>query len=169
MKTLLNIEVEKAVRLLSEYLPISDEKTRKPILFHDIRVGVYLYEHEYSREIVLAGVLHDALEFSQITEQMLVDDFGENVAQLVRTNTKDDSIKEPNAKTIELIQRCIQNGQDALIIKAADILDSYRFYTATNNQEQIQYCERNADAIFNYIPSNFTDPVFSELKQFYNK
>jgi hypothetical protein len=39
----LNIEFEKAVRLLAEAFPVSDENTRKPVLFHDIRVGVYLY------------------------------------------------------------------------------------------------------------------------------
>jgi len=58
----LNLKFEKAVRLLVEYMPHSDADSRKPILFHDIRVGVYLYENGYSENIVLAGVLHDAIE-----------------------------------------------------------------------------------------------------------
>jgi len=58
----LNLKFEKAVRLLVEYMPPSDTDSRKPILFHDIRVGVYLYENGYSENIVLAGVLHDAIE-----------------------------------------------------------------------------------------------------------
>ena len=59
----LNIEIEKAIRLIFERSPVANDNTRKPVLFHDIRVGTYLYENNYSRDIVLAGFLHDALEF----------------------------------------------------------------------------------------------------------
>lgn len=169
LKLMLNIDFEKAIRLLAEYLPVADERTRKSILFHDIRVGVYLYERGYSRDIVLAGILHDALEFTEITQQILENEFGNKVRQLVAACTKDDLIKDPEEKTTELIKRCIENGQDALIVKAADILDSFKFYTTTNNPEQIQYCMRNAGAIFKFKPDHFTDPVSTELKQWYTQ
>ena len=68
MSKLLNVKFEKAVRLLVEHFPPSDESSRKPVLFHDIRVGVYLYEHGYSEDIVLAGLLHDAIEWLSATE-----------------------------------------------------------------------------------------------------
>lgn len=35
----LNIDFERAVRLLAKYAPISDEKSRKALLPHDIRGG----------------------------------------------------------------------------------------------------------------------------------
>lgn len=165
----LNVEFEKAVRLLSKYMPISDETTRKPIMFHDIRVGVYLYENGYSRDIVLAGVLHDTLEFSKITEQMLKDGFGDNVARLVLASTKNDSITDKEEKTSELITRCITNGQDALIVKAADILDSFSFYTSIDNKDQIEYCMRNTNAILNALPADFNDKIFSELQKWKDK
>ena len=75
MSKSLNIEFEKAVRLLTEHMPPSDENSRKPIMFHDIRVGVYLYENGYAQDVVLAGVLHDAIEWSDISEQLLKDEF----------------------------------------------------------------------------------------------
>ena len=92
MKKTLNIEFEKAVRLLTVHMPPSDEDSRKPILFHDIRVGVYLYENGYKNDVVLAGVLHDAIEWSKVNEQMLRDEFGDNIVRLVAANTKNDSI-----------------------------------------------------------------------------
>lgn len=161
----LNIEFERAVRLLCEHLPVSNEDIRKPILFHDIRVGVYLYEHGYSRDVVLAGVLHDILEFTTVSPQVLQKEFGDRVAELVMANTKDDSIKDPEKKTVELITRCITHGQDALIVKAADILDSFTYYTATRNEDQLRYCARNAEAIFKYKLTDFTDPIFDELQR----
>lgn len=165
----LNIKFEEAVRLLTLHMPPSDENSRKPILFHDIRVGVYLYENGYKQDIVLAGVLHDAIEWSNLTEQMLKENFGDNVVNLIRASTKDDSLEDKKEKTIELIKRCIQNGQDALIVKTADIIDSFKWYSGQDNLGELTYCMRNANAIFEFKPYNFDDKIFIELKTWQEK
>ncbi|MFA6536929.1 MAG: HD domain-containing protein [Patescibacteria group bacterium] len=162
----LNIKFEKAVRLLSKYFVVSDKKSRKPVLFHDIRVGVYLYERGYKEEIVLAGILHDALEFSKITPAMIKKDFGPEVLRLVKACTKNDSITDSNSKLEELIRRGVDNGVDALIVKCADILDSFKWYSAQKNISELDYCRRNANAIFKFKPKDFQDPIFKELKKF---
>ena len=90
----LNVKFENGVRFLVQHFPPSDESSRKPILFHDIRVGVYLYNNGYSEDVVLAGLLHDALEWSSATDDVVRDEFGENVLKLVLANTKDDTIKD---------------------------------------------------------------------------
>jgi len=159
----LNIKFENGVRFLVQQFPPSDESSRKPVLFHDIRVGVYLYNHDYSEDIVLAGLLHDAIEWASATEDIIKDEFGENVSRLVLANTKDDTIEDKNGKIAELIQRCVKNGQDALIIKTADILDSFKWYASQNSIDQLKYCMRNANAIFKYKENYFVDPIFNEL------
>lgn len=169
MEKELGIKFEKATRLLTKYLPLSDENSRKPILFHDIRVGVYLYENGYVQDIVLAGVLHDAIEWSKISEQKLRDEFGDNLVKLVLANTKNDSIADKEEKINELIGRCVQSGQDALIVKAADILDSFKWYSSQDNKNELQYCVRNANAILKFKPNNFDDKIFKELKNWQNK
>ena len=164
MTKTLNLNFEKAVRLLTTHMPPSDENSRKPVLFHDIRVGFYLYENGYAQDVVLAGVLHDASEWSKANEKMLRDEFGDNVVKLVLASTKDDSITDKEEKTNELIKRCVQNGQDALIVKVADILDSFKWYSSQDNKNELQYCMRNANAIFRFKPDNFDDKIFDELK-----
>jgi (p)ppGpp synthase/HD superfamily hydrolase len=164
MSISLNIKFEQAVRILARYIPPSDEKNRKPIMFHDIRVGVYLYENGYSGEIVLAGILHDVMEWSSIDQQFLRDEFGDTVVDLILARTRDDSIADKFEKTNELIQRCVQFGQDALIIKTADIIDSFRWYSKQNNETQLGYCMRNANAIFRFKKEDFNDKIFDELK-----
>jgi len=166
MKKQLDIEFEKAVKFLAEYLPASAEKTRKPILAHDIRVGAGLYERSYSRDIVLAGLLHDALEFSEISYEMLEKEFGENVAKLVSACSKDRSIEDPEKRIEEQIKRCAESGKDALIIKAADILDSFKYYTRENNESELAYCRKNAEEIFRYVTDDFSDEIFVELGEF---
>jgi (p)ppGpp synthase/HD superfamily hydrolase len=159
-----NIDFEKAVRLLTANCPLSDEKSRKPLLPHDIRVGVYLYENGYERDVVLAGLLHDTIEFTDVTREMIKEEFGENVLKLVLASTKDDSIADKEEKTNELIKRCAEAGQDALIVKTADIIDSYKFYTQINNEGELDYCRRNAEAIIRFKPNEFVDKIFEELK-----
>ena len=163
-----DIEFEKAVRLLSEYLPESDEKAKKPVLTHDIRVGVYLYENNYSQEVVLAGLLHDILEFSNITEELIENKFGKEVLELVKANTKNKSIENSDERIKELISRCAQNGESALIVRTADILDSYKHYKKTNNQSELEYCRKNAEAIKKHKPESFSNSIFKKLEDYNN-
>ena len=71
MSKSLQIEFEKAVRFLAKRMPLPDANSRKPILFHDIRVGIYLYENGYTKDVVLAGVLHDTIEWARMSAQEL--------------------------------------------------------------------------------------------------
>lgn len=169
MANILNIKFEKAVRFLVAHLPPTDENSRKPILFHDIRVGVYLYENGYTEDVVLAGILHDAIEWAGVSEEIMRKEFGDTVTKLVSANTKNDSIENPEEKTEELIKRCAQTGQEALIIKTADIIDSFKWYEKQNNQDELRYCLRNATAIFKFKPDNFDDKIFGELKIWQDK
>ncbi|HCC22946.1 TPA: hypothetical protein DF272_02095 [Candidatus Falkowbacteria bacterium] len=159
-----NLKFEKAVRFMVAHFPPSAENSRKPVLFHDIRVGVYLYQNGYTENIVLAGLLHDVIEWSDVTKDEVEKEFGPDVLQLVLANTKDDAITDKQEKTNELISRCAATGQDALIIKTADILDSFSWYLNQNNEDQLKYCMRNAKAIFKFKRDNFTDKIFEELK-----
>ncbi len=163
----LDVQIDKAIRFLADYLPLSDENSRKPILPHNVRVGMYLRvyarERGYSDEVVLAGFLHDVIEWSGANEELLRNAFGDEITRLVKASTKDDSITDKVEKTQELICRCVSEGRDALIVKTADILDSYRFYTEMQNQGELDYCKRNADAILEHKPANWEDLIFEDL------
>ena len=94
----LNIDIERAVRFLCEYLPESERGSRKPILAHNLRVGQDVYqralENNYSNEGVIGAFLHDILEWSRANDTMLKKNFGKEVYRLVLANTKDRSIQD---------------------------------------------------------------------------
>ncbi len=168
MEKSLDIEFERAVRFLAKYMPVSKEGSRKPILFHDIRVGVYLYQKNYSAEIVLAGLLHDALEWSDVTEDLIEKEFGEKVLKLVKANTKNRLIEDSDERIDDLAKRSAEAGEDALIIRAADTLDSFNHYTKTNNKSELDYCRKNAEAILRHKPESLEGEVFGNIKKHIN-
>lgn len=166
---LFDTEFEKAIRFLVKYAPMVNENTKKAMVPHDIRVGVYLFEKGYPKDIVLAGILHDTIEFTEVDEQMLIDEFGENVARLVKANSKDRSITNSDERIDELAKRCAQYGKCALIVKAADTIDSFKHYTKINNKKGLDYCIKNVQTVFKYIDKDCDDPIFDELKEWLNK
>lgn len=168
MNNILGPTFEKAVHMLANARPLSDESSRKPALFHDIRVSVYLYENSYSSDIVLAGLLHDAIEWYGIRVEALRAEFGNTISDMVVACTKDDTIKDPKEKIEKIIRQCVAAGKDALIVKAADILDSYKWYTKTQNEGELLYCARNAEAIFRLKPGTIEDAIFDELKKWHD-
>lgn len=160
-----NISAEKAIHFLTKHFPVAEQGSRKPVLFHDIRVGTYLYNHEYSEDVVIAGFLHDCLEWSEVAEDVLEREFGKNVLNMVKANSKDDSIADKEDRTKDTISRCIAYGQDALIVKTADILDSFVWYTSQKNENQLEYCKRNAKWILDLKPDTFDDEIIEELRK----
>jgi hypothetical protein len=88
---------------------------------------------------------------------------------LVKSCTKESSIEDANERIDEHILRCTQNGKDALIIKAAEVLDGFQYYTKENNKAELEYCQKNATAIFKYMPGGVEDKVFDELKKWLKK
>lgn len=161
--TELELQCEKAVQFLCECMPIGEER-RKPLLMHSLRVGMYLYEHNYSNDIVLGGLLHDVLEWTKSSENQIREMFGDQVLAIVKANTKDRNISDPRERRQEYIDRYIQAGEDALIVKAADTMDSYRFYQSTNNTDEVARSVDIAKAILEKLPSAFQDSIFHELR-----
>jgi len=116
-------EVEKAVALMVDSLRQENRKG-KPVIMHSLRVGLYLYGLDYSKETVIAGILHDTLEASNLKPIEIEKPFGREVTALVEANTNDESIQDKTGRYHDTFRRCMERGEDALSIKAADLLDN---------------------------------------------
>ncbi|MCB9798810.1 HD domain-containing protein [Candidatus Nomurabacteria bacterium] len=98
-----NISAEKAIHFLTKHFPVAKQGSRKPALFHDIRVGTYLYNHGYNEKIIVAGFLHDCLEWSRVNEGRLEKEFGKDILQIAKANSKDNSIENKEEKIRDMI------------------------------------------------------------------
>ncbi|MCX6810041.1 MAG: HD domain-containing protein [Candidatus Berkelbacteria bacterium] len=112
--------IEKAISFLIANINKSGRNS-KPVILHSLQVAFYLLEQEYSEDIIIASILHDILEDSDVTEHELKSEFGDNIANLVKSVSYDQSIEDWDGKYKEMFKRVKSYGKDALILKCADI------------------------------------------------
>ncbi|MFZ4462036.1 MAG: hypothetical protein ACOYN2_06130 [Patescibacteria group bacterium] len=81
----------------------------------------------------MAGLLHDAIEDTTITEDEITKLYGKHTAEIVVANSKDTSL--PKEEILQdIVTRCADHSEDALIVKSADVLDNFAFYTLCGHQ-----------------------------------
>lgn len=159
----LELKIERTVQLLCEYMPAGQDR-KKPILMHAFRVGMYLYEHNYSEEVVLAGLLHDTLEWTDFPKDLILKEFGQKVLDITIANTQDRSLEGKTEQWKDMVIRCAKLGKEALIVKTVDTLDSYDFYRSVDNPSEIERSIDIGKFILQNIPSGINDPIFERLK-----
>jgi (p)ppGpp synthase/HD superfamily hydrolase len=153
------LNIQKAIIFLyKSFVNVADR--HKPELLHSLHVGYRLIDYGYPIDLVVAGFLHDVIEEGKNTDK-LKKLFGKKVYELVMANTKDTSIEGWPAQYVELVSRTATYGEDALIIKAADVLDNFIFMFQTDNQLGKEKVTHLAKQIFKHTDSK--DRVFGEL------
>ena len=124
-------EIERALFFLSNALQDSGHNT-KPVLLHSLQVAEMLWERGFPQDVVIAAVLHDVVEDTDITIDDVGQSFGHQVAVYVDALTVSDTqdIMQSFARTAEL-------GSEALSIRAADLIqNSYYYHLASTDMQK---------------------------------
>lgn len=155
---------EEAMRLLVSHFP---KETKKPALFHSMRVWAYLRNNNYSEDIQIAWLLHDALEDTDITAEKIEELFWKKVLQIIQVNTKNTSLDRSVIRE-DLINRCVEWWENALIVKMADVYDNYNFYTKQNNIRELENSTVFSTLILKHKKENWNDPIFERAHEILN-
>lgn len=115
-------EIERALFFLSNALQESGNNA-KPVLLHSIQVAQMIWERGFSENTVIAAILHDVVEDTDITVTDVEREFGQQVAQYVEALTIPDrqDVKQSFARAAQL-------GGDVLAIRAADLIQNSYYY-----------------------------------------
>jgi (p)ppGpp synthase/HD superfamily hydrolase len=162
-------EIERAIKFLVFAIQESG-KNPKPVVLHSMRIGLHLYGLGYGKDIVIAAILHDALEDTDTTAGEIKSKFGDKVTKLVEANSFDESIESKTERYRENFERCCKAGKGALIIKAADIMDNSDYYHLAPSKELAKYLlgkmkyfiEKSGDVLKGEI-------IYRELKNKYEE
>jgi guanosine-3',5'-bis(diphosphate) 3'-pyrophosphohydrolase len=128
--SLKNVNLEKEMDMTLHFVSRSLDESghnSKPVLFHSFKVGTILYELGYSKDIIISGTLHDLLEDTDISYEDICDSFGEKIAGCVLAATFDSKISDKLEQDRNMFLNCIKFGNEALIVKCADLLDNIKY------------------------------------------
>jgi (p)ppGpp synthase/HD superfamily hydrolase len=93
-----------------------------PFIDHPLAVGELLAEEGFRDEVLAAGLLHDALEYSFIRLSELRERFGTDVAAVVYAMTENTELECYERRKQEVRERVAAAGPDAWMVFAADKL-----------------------------------------------
>lgn len=128
-----NFEKDKLIEKAVVFLVSSIEKSGKnpkPVILHSIRVAMHLENLGYNRDVVIGEILHDLLEDTDVTSKEIKQKFGNRISGLVEVNSFQKGIVDEVERYKRMYDQCLKYGKDALVIKAADILDNSNYYGA---------------------------------------
>lgn len=165
--------IEKAIGYLVKNIHETGHNP-KPVILHSIRAGMILLQYGYSSDIVVATLLHDLLEDTEVIFDELQLEFGEKIANIVLANSFDTSIENKEAQFKDTFKRCIDFGKEALLVKSADIFDNLSFfiYAKKNIEGRIRNDEYLVSKISYFIDISKNilegDTIFDMLVERFN-
>ena len=119
--------VEKAYKVAFEAHDGQVRKSGEAYIIHPLCVSIILAELELDKETIAAGLLHDVLEDTIMSEQEMKEEFGEEVLLLVDGVTKlqhlhlTDNIKNPKDKNADRLEMQAENLRKMFLAMAKDI------------------------------------------------
>lgn len=137
--------IEKAYKIAKEAHKDQVRKSGEPYIIHPLWVGIILADLEMDKETIVAGMLHDAVEDTDMTLEDITKEFGEEVALLVDGVTKLGQLSysqdklEVQAENLRKMFLAMAKDIRVIIIKLADRLHNMRtleFMTPAKQQEK---------------------------------
>jgi (p)ppGpp synthase/HD superfamily hydrolase len=125
-----------------------------PYFYHSSRVCKILLDELkiYEPEVLIAALLHDVLEDSEvITKGVLEHNFGQYVAYVVETLTKDLKEQEKHYDEIDLahVEQLKKSSEDCILIRLAARLDNFRCLGYNLKKNPIKYIQQTTER---YLP-----------------
>lgn len=143
--------VEKAYQVASKAHKDQKRKSGEPYIIHPLCVGIILSELQLDKETIIAGILHDVLEDTDISYDELKDLFGEEVVQLVEGVTKLTQLTyskdkvEVQAENLRKMFLAMAKDIRVILIKLADRLHNMRTMQYQTPQKQIEKSRETMD------------------------
>ncbi|MBU1219020.1 HD domain-containing protein [Myxococcota bacterium] len=124
----------------------SPRKTGEPYVTHPINVATACAEHGIDRDGIIAALLHDVIEDTEYTEDIIVNDFGKDVAEIVnglskvKSDNKDFIDRDKVATFFKIMGASSEdNLLRTVLIKLLDRLDNMKTVEVFREEKQQRY------------------------------
>ena len=149
--------IEKAYTVADNAHKGQIRKSGEPYIIHPLNVAIILSELEMDKETICAGLLHDVLEDTEVSETMMRQEFGDEVTLLVSGVTKLESIPlsrvpdqsdeklEMQAENLRKMFYAMARDIRVIMIKLADRLHNMRTLQYQPPESQIRIARETLD------------------------
>ena len=123
--------IKKAYAIAREAHEGQFRRSGEPYIIHPVQVAKILYELGMDSESMIAALLHDVVEDTELTKDDVKKDFGEDVAELVEGVTKLGKVplftkEEQQAENVRKMLMAMSQDIRVIIIKLADRIHNMR-------------------------------------------
>lgn len=156
--------LEEAINFLALAMAQRPRRGKKPVLLHSLRVGIALMTAGYNTNVVVAGLLHDIIEKTPVTQGQIARRFGAEVALMVSANTNNTRIHDTLERYADSVERCAATGDGALLVRVADLIDNCDRMTAMGSRARLEKIADKVRLLVKICREYIADePLFQEL------
>jgi len=142
--------VERAYELSLQHHQGQKRASGEPYLIHPLEVAIILADMKLDTVAIAAGLLHDAVEDTPVTNDELKEKFGEQVAHIVEGVTKISKIdfasrEEAQAENVRKMMLAMVDDIRVVLIKLADRLHNMRTLEHLSPDRQAKIARETLD------------------------
>jgi GTP pyrophosphokinase len=146
--------IKKAYEYSKKAHGLQKRKSGEPYLIHPVEVAKLTYKNNLGTHSIIAALLHDTVEDTEITLEDITKEFGEEISKLVDGLTKINTYKKSNVKnfcenTLKKILMITIKDVRVLIIKLCDRLHNIQTIKGLTEERRIEYSNETMEI---YVP-----------------
>lgn len=172
--------INKSIYWAKKYHGNQKRKSGELYYSHPLEVAYMISEHNLKTDVIVASILHDIIEDTEVTVGMIFDNFSWRIAQMVDMLTRD----RPDGNKLsvdEVLNNAYQKqDEEVLLIKLFDRLHNLKTLNAITEEKKkkialetlssflaiaLSFDEQGDQMIaklcFNHLQLNYSQPTFS--------
>ena len=143
--------INKAIYWAKKYHGNQKRKSGEPYYTHPLEVAYMISDHKLKTDVIVASILHDIIEDTEVTVEMIEGTFGQRIAEMVDMLTRD----RPDGTKLT-IEEVITNtykkaDKEVLLIKLIDRLHNIQTIESMSTQKIEKII---AETLTNFIASS---------------
>ena len=139
--------INKAIYFAKKYHDGQLRKSGEPFYSHPLEVAYMISDYNLKTDVIAASILHDVVEDTEVTINMILETFGERVAEMVNRLTRD----RPDGTKLsvkEIIRMAYKNGdKEVLLIKIFDRLHNLQNIHFLTADKQIKVAKETLNTV----------------------
>jgi len=139
--------INKAIYFAKKYHDGQLRKSGEPFYSHPLEVPYIISDYNLKTDVIAASILHDVVEDTEVTINMILETFGQRVAEMVNRLTRD----RPDGTKLsvkEIIRMAYKNGdKEVLLIKIFDRLHNLQNIHFLTADKQIKVAKETLNTV----------------------